>query len=125
MVLLGNACAAMSAPAAAVAKGPELPKVPTFRFEERISVEFAGPTVKRVRLQGSLFLGHPLKPPSSKPLALKAKAPPTPTGPEMAADFSFRLDGSAGIYVRHSQGTPPACCHLSVFQLRLPCSPVL
>jgi len=106
-VVLLSVRAAMGAPAAAVAKGPELPKVPTFRFEERISVEFVGPAVRRVRLQGTLFLGHPLKPPSFRqPSRSRPRPRPRPRGPRWPPYSSFRLDGSAGIYV--SRPTAPS-----------------
>ncbi|CAI5533966.1 unnamed protein product [Closterium sp. Naga37s-1] len=110
--------AASTPPAAATPATPAGPTQPTFRVEERISADFLGSSLTRVRLSGTVFLALP----TPKAAALAAGGAMGGGGGaigggggggsgagvgggaekdgSVADEFSFRLEGSGAIKVR-------------------------
>ncbi|CAI5464229.1 unnamed protein product [Closterium sp. Yama58-4] len=103
--------AATTPPAVTTPATPAGPTQPTFRVEERISADFLGSSLTRVRLSGTVFLTLPTpKPPALAAGGVGGGAIGGGGGPRGAGmgggaekdgsvpdEFSFRLEGSGAI----------------------------
>ncbi|CAI5483798.1 unnamed protein product [Closterium sp. Yama58-4] len=95
--------AAVTPPAATTPFTPAGPSQPTFRVEERISADFLGASLTRVRLSGTVFLTLPL--PKAPPLA--AGGPMGVCGGAIALHHASRHSERPGKGYFHFRMPPP------------------
>ncbi|CAI5517353.1 unnamed protein product [Closterium sp. Naga37s-1] len=122
---------AVTPPAAAASATPAGPAQPTFRVEERISADFLGSSLTRVRLSGTVFLTLPLPKGGvgaegamgggggaiGGVAARGAGVGGAEKDARVPDEFSFRLEGSGAIKPLPLLSSPTACtcspCHPS------------